>query len=278
MQCVVDFLVDERCHVCAASSAATDGDRGALIHPLAAPVDVLKMGSLRVRTHPLCPSCALRVDSWPDALVLRRSGGDIAALCVPGVDFRSTDCVPPAPDVRAYPAFVTDERFLVLIRLMKFGRRERLAPWLARAMAGGLPSRALESLDAPAVLVPVPMDRGARARRGFNQAERIAVELGRCWSVPVARAALVKRRNTRAQSSLGRRERLANLAGAFGPGRDEVRDRVVILVDDVVTTGATALACAAVLQAARARAVRVVCAGYRPEPVARAIESTFLQS
>jgi ComF family protein len=245
MQCVVDFLVDERCHVCGASSAAMDEAARAPARPLATPVDVLALGSLRLRTRPLCPSCALRVNAWPEPLLLGPAGE--------------------GGGLPAFPAFVSDERFLVLIHLMKFGRRERLAPWLARAMAGGLPRQAVESLEAPPILVPVPMDRGARARRGFNQAERIAVELGRCWNVPVAPSALVKRRPTRPQSSLGRRERLANLAGAFGRGRDDVADRDVILVDDVVTTGATALACAATLRSARARTVRVVCAGYRPE-------------
>jgi ComF family protein len=260
MQCVVDFLVDERCHVCGAPG---DGRVSALpepAHPLAAPADVFTLGSLRLQTRPLCPACALRVKAWPEPLLLRGAG----------VDRGSTG-------LYAYPAFVTDEPFLVLIHLMKFARRERLAPWLARAMSGGLPSRALEWLEAP-VLVPVPMDRGARARRGFNQAERIAVELGRCWSVPVAPSALVKRRRTRPQSSLGRRERLVNLAGAFASGRDAVDGRDVILVDDVVTTGATALACASALHDARARTVRVVCVGYRPESAAGRGKPAFLQS
>ena len=268
MQCVADFLVDERCHVCGTSSAVADEGVREPAHPLAAPVEVFTLGSLRLRTHPLCLSCALRVKAWPEPLPLRRTNVH------PG----SSRPEPASTALHAYPAFVTDERFLVLIHLMKFGRRERLAPWLARAMSGGLPSRALESLEAPAVLVPVPMDRGARARRGFNQAERIAVELGRCWNVPVAPSALVKRRRTRPQSSLGRRERLVNLAGAFGPGRDEVRDRDVILVDDVVTTGATALACTAALLDARAKTVRVVCAGYRPESAARPGKPAVLQS
>jgi len=114
-------------------------------------------------------------------------------------------------------------------------------------------------------VVPVPMDRGARMRRGFNQAESIARALAARWRLPMAPEAIAKVRATRPQSSLGREERLRNLAGAFrarSPGLNGAR---VILVDDLVTTGATARACAYALRGAGARAVRVVCAGYRDD-------------
>jgi ComF family protein len=164
-----------------------------------------------------------------------------------------------------YPAFVTDERLLTLIHLLKFGRRERVAPWLARAMAAALPARLTDAWPAgTALVIPVPMDRASRAQRGFNQAERIARELSLRWSLPLS-CALVKGRRTKPQSALGREERLVNLDGAFGADVDVVGGTRVILVDDLVTTGATVRACARALRAAGAVEVRVVCAGYRDE-------------
>ena len=108
------------------------------------------------------------------------------------------------------------------------------------------------------------MDRTARARRGFNPTERMATEFARRWNVEVARDALVKVRATRAQSALRRDDRLTNLARAFAVTGDAVCGRPVVLVDDLVTTGATAVACAHALLGAGACTVRVVCAGYRP--------------
>jgi ComF family protein len=161
-----------------------------------------------------------------------------------------------------WPTFDADRVVLALVHLLKFARRERLAPWLAAAMARGLPSQAC----APAsVLVPVPMDRGATRRRGFNQAERIADGLSRQWGLPVARDAIAKTRATPPQWSLGRDERARNLAGAMVPrSKKTVAGRTVVLVDDLVTTGATAAACVSALMAAGAVEVRVVCVGYRP--------------
>jgi ComF family protein len=261
-QCVVDFLVDECCHAC---GARVEGHRLAPAPPLALPVPALRLGGFRITTRLLCPGCARRVRLWREPVSLALVDRSATSAGVPFPAAPASETVATAnPALLVYPAFASDERLLRLIHLLKFERRERLAPWLARAMAVALPARARDGLGGPAVLVPVPMDRAARRRRGFNQAERIAVELGKRWGVPVARHAVVKRRATRPQSRLGRDERLHNLLGAFGPGPDAVRGLCPILVDDLVTTGATAAACAAVLAAGGALAVRVVCAGYRP--------------
>jgi ComF family protein len=255
-QCVVDFLIDERCHSCG-SRLRPDRDANAP-QALARPLAVLKVGPLRVSTRVLCDGCAAAVRIWSEPVPLGLVRG------APAGGARAPMDAPPDLPLLAYPAFATDERLLLLIHLLKFRRREALAPWLARAMSEGLPRRAREAAGEAVVLVPVPMERAARARRGFNQAEGIAVELGRCWGAPVAARALVKRRRTRPQSSLGRDERVHNVRGAFAPGDESVRGCDAVVVDDLVTTGATAAACAATLVSAGASSVRVVCAGYRP--------------
>ena len=239
-QCALDFLIDERCHKCTAPLA--DAPMNGAAPSLATPVTVFSLGAVKLTTRLLCETCALEIKPWPGEVIL------------PGQDALS----------RVYPAFATDERLLVLIHLLKFARRERIAPWLAHAMAPHLPD-----FSAPAgshrVVIPVPMDRSSERRRGFNQAEEIAWPLARHWGLRIERRALVKVRHTKPQSTLGRRERLVNLECAFEADASRIRDADVILVDDLVTTGATVTACARALRAAQARRIFAVCAGYRDE-------------
>ena len=107
------------------------------------------------------------------------------------------------------------------------------------------------------VLVPVPVHAARLRQRGFDQAELLARATGRALKLPVA-AALERATRTTAQHSLGRRARAANVGGAFtvkAAAASHVQDRWVVLVDDVVTTGATFSGCAQALYAAGARAV-----------------------
>ena len=247
-QSALDFLIEERCHACGSAVPATPPDVPAL-PPLAAPVDVVALGRFRLTSRLLCVSCASRVRRWRGRIVLPPGG--TGRRFVDRLSLR--------------PAFVTDERLLAVIHLLKFGRRERLAPWLARAMAAGLSRPAWRAGSHRPLVVPVPMDRVARARRGFNQAESIARALAAHWGLPVEPRALVKVRRTTPQSALGREERLLNLHQAFRAERPVVFDARVILVDDLVTTGATVRACALALRDAGAREVSVVCAGYRDQ-------------
>ncbi len=107
------------------------------------------------------------------------------------------------------------------------------------------------------VLVPVPVHAARLRQRGFDQAELLAGAAGRTLKLPVE-AALERAAKTAAQHALGRRARAANVGGAFAvkPAmRGAIAGRWVVLVDDVVTTGATFSGCAQALYEAGAAAV-----------------------
>jgi len=104
------------------------------------------------------------------------------------------------------------------------------------------------------VVVPVPLHWRRRRQRGFNQAEALVRSLGQPWQ-----DALRRRRSTRSQTDLQAAQRHRNVRDAFVlRRRASVSGRLVLLVDDVATTGATLEACARVLRAAGAREVRAL--------------------
>jgi ComF family protein len=143
------------------------------------------------------------------------------------------------------------------IHALKYRGRRRVATRLAEALL--VEPRARAVLAGAEVLVPVPLHPRRRRERGFNQAELLAAAVGRRCGVPVAAGALVRRKDTAPQAGLSAAARRLNVAGAFGVRRRaRVAGRVVVLVDDVHTTGATALACARALREAGAREARLL--------------------
>ncbi|MCS7026669.1 MAG: ComF family protein [Bryobacteraceae bacterium] len=108
------------------------------------------------------------------------------------------------------------------------------------------------------VIVPVPMHWWRAWRRGFNQAELLAKEVSRRAGVRMCRA-VRRKRWTPPQAGLSNRARRQNVSGLFEVTKPaEIRGLHVLLVDDVLTTGATASACASALKRAGARAVSVL--------------------
>lgn len=126
-------------------------------------------------------------------------------------------------------------------------------PELGRSL--GLALRApIDALGAVDAIVPVPLSRRRLVERGYNQARELVRPLRR----PTLARALRRDDHAREQVGLDRAARLENLARAFTPGSDDVRGLSVLLVDDVVTTGATAAAATAALRAAGASRVAVL--------------------
>jgi len=147
-----------------------------------------------------------------------------------------------------------------LVQRFKFAGDLALGHWLALALA----SRVRDE-PRPDLLVAVPLSRARLRERGFNQSIEIARAVGRELGVPHAPHAVRKVRDTPAQQGLGRRARQANLRNAFRCDLSFAGRRVAI-VDDVLTTGATARALSQVLHRAGASQVFVWTVARAPRP------------
>lgn len=140
-----------------------------------------------------------------------------------------------------------------LVHLFKYGRVYPLAAKLGALMSGAAPRDA--RFD---VVVPMPLHWRRRWHRGFNQSELLAQVVAARLGVPVLRA-VRRRKPTPPQAGLTSAERRVNVSGAFQvKKRRDVEGRHVLLIDDVLTTGATAGACAAALKRAGAARVTVL--------------------
>jgi predicted amidophosphoribosyltransferase len=144
------------------------------------------------------------------------------------------------------------EEARAIVHHLKYEGYVALGPAMARIVARHVRPRH------PACLIPIPLGRRRLKRRGYNQAEILARALGEAWGVPVVPGVLRRRRETGPQTSLDAAAREANVAGAFCASRcpPDVRwpalrpgttQASVILVDDVLTTGATVSAAAQAL-------------------------------
>ncbi|WP_374384817.1 double zinc ribbon domain-containing protein [Dongia sp.] len=183
-----------------------------------------------------------------------------------GVDALCAACLEsPPPFDRARAVLRYDEASRDLILAFKHADRTALAPSFA-AWA----QRAGRDLIADCDLIaPVPLHWSRLFARRYNQAALLANALGKATGKPTAPDLLLRRRATVRQGHLGRLARARNVAGAFAlnPKRaDMLAGRKVLLVDDVVTTGATISQCAAALRRGGAAAVHVLA-------VARVIQS-----
>jgi ComF family protein len=158
-----------------------------------------------------------------------------------------------------------DEPGRRLILPLKHADRIELAQILAPMMlrAGAV---LLQRADA---LVPVPLHRRRLFHRKYNQAAVLAHVLGRPARRPVLTDALVRTRKTESLDTKSPEERVREVAGSFAVRRSrvgQVTGRTILLIDDVMTSGATANACAAALLQAGAAAVDVLVAARVPDP------------
>ncbi len=166
---------------------------------------------------------------------------------------------------QARGALCYDEQARRLILPFKHVDRLELAPILARMMqrAGTL---LLERAD---VLVPVPLHRRRLFQRKYNQAAVLAFAVGRLAVRPVLADALVRTRRTEPLDEKSPEQRASELKGAVKVRQSRavrVSGRTILLIDDVMTSGATANACAAALMDAGAVAVDVLVAARVPDP------------
>jgi ComF family protein len=262
---VVEFAAPDACGVCGAPTGAPPPLQGlsAPVRCLATPATVSVIGGFTVINHPFCRRCLSRFEARRGRSILGTVGASDSAVWVRarrGELFSQarTGKRRIAPfALEAIAPFSMNDAALGLVHLIKFAGRTSLAAPAAAAMAEALGGS--EVTGERPVFVPVPMHPAARRRRGFNQAELLGRALTRLTGTPLADDAIVKRRRTRPQSLTDHGGRAGNVRGAFEPGGFPLAGRSVYLVDDLVTTGATAAACAAAALAAGAVDVSIVC-------------------
>lgn len=147
-----------------------------------------------------------------------------------------------------------------LVRRFKLDADPAAGQWLARAMARTWAPFQLGAWRR-AILVAVPLHRARRRERGFDQAEWLARAVGERLALEVATGVLARVRATLPQGDPRVMSRLGNVEGAFAVVRaSPLRDRCVVLVDDVFTSGSTMRNCAALLRGAGAREVAALVA------------------
>lgn len=187
------------------------------------------------------------------------AGADLCARCAARIATEAAIAIGTRGDVPPVVALGPyDGPLRAAILALKFRGARRVGAILGRWLA----ERVIWPFD---LIVPVPLHARRQHERGYNQADVIARGVSarsRCCCVADA---IRRVRATAPQSGLGSDERRVNVVGAFGRGaRSElVAGRTVLVVDDVVTTGATVAGCAAELRSSGARAVYAACAAIR---------------
>jgi len=244
--------------VAAARRAALDVE--ALVLPIAC------LGCQRAQTHGrtgapvLCDTCRLEMRAIAPPQCGRcgqtrdRWAGDSCGLCQ---DW------PPALGWAASAVWYDQGPARRLVQALKYGGWTVAAGPMAESVVRELGPR-LRTAD---LLVPVPLGRQRERERGHNQAELLARAIARPSGLKVADV-LVRTRETRSQTSLDPRERRENVRGAFevlGAG-GRVSGKRLMLIDDVLTTGATLVAAAQALSAAGAADVGAVTFARAPKP------------
>ncbi len=226
---LVDFVFPPRCPLCGEGLAAQSGLCAACWSELAIPGE------------PACARCQ------------RPFGGGTlqpGAICAPCL------AAPPKHDGIAAGTLYNDaSRRLVLA--FKHGRRIALAPMLARLIAARLPA-----FEGEWLVVPVPLHRMRLWQRGFNQAALLGRELAKLTGADLLVDGLVRRKATPVLGGLGRKARARALQGAIAvnPTRTaRYKGAKVLLVDDVLTSGATSEACVRALKRAGAERVVIGC-------------------
>jgi len=244
-------------------------------------VAAMLRGSLRpiidIGLPPLCPACrepvrdagALCPQCWSRLNFITRPycerlGIPFAFDPGPGILSMQAIADPPAYG-RARAAVRFDDVARALVHAVKYGDRLDLVPTLGRWMA----SAGHELLADADALVPVPLHWRRLWARRFNQSAILAQEVARLTGLRYAPAVLVRARRTAPQVGLSRQQRRDNVAGAFAVAPDQggaLAGANIVLIDDVITTGATARACTRPLKRAGAARVDVLALAMVTDP------------
>lgn len=225
---------------------------------------------IRAIYPPQCVSCDAQTEDdfglcnacWRDTQFIGGLVCDTCGVPLPGEDpgtpVQCDDCMTiarPWDQGRAVLAYTGVGRKLVLA--LKHGDRTDLAAPLARWMA----QKTRDFAETDSVFVPVPLHWTRLIRRRYNQSALLAQEMAKVLGWPVCVDALLRPKRTRALGGFSRDARFSEVTDAIVPNprrQGDIQDRPVILVDDVMTSGATLAVCAEALRKGGARNVSIV--------------------
>ena len=203
----------------------------------------------------LCSGC------WSDINFITKPSCDICSLPFEydkGEDAICGNCMAERPSYdKAISVFVYNNNSSKLITHFKYGDKIHAA----RSFAKWMVSSARDLLPETDIITPVPLHRVRLFTRRYNQSALLANHMGEMSGVMVITDILSRTKITPPQASLPRRRRLWNVKGVFAVGKkykEFIKGKNIILVDDVMTTGATVMECANVLKKAGAEKVFVV--------------------
>ncbi len=212
-------------------------------------------GGLIDRQHLLCIRC------WRS---ITQIAGPLCAVCgLPfdfdvGADARCADCLADMPAYRrARAAVVYDDASRPVILSFKHGDRMDNVQTLAKLMV----QAGHDLIEDTDMLVPVPLHRRRLFSRRYNQSALLALSIAKSSGKPVLPDGLQRHRETKSQGRLGRRQRLRNVAGSVrvpDNRRQLLSGKRVLLIDDVMTTGATVGVCTRALRRAGVQSVDVL--------------------
>ncbi len=222
-----------------------------------------------------CVSCRRLLDAGDEGPVCGRCWARLHELHHPRCDrcghpLRREKCkwcelLPPFVRAARSVCWIPGRTAAPIVHALKYGGWSAVAEGMGERMARlRWPRDVVEERTA---VVPVPLARVRERERGYNQSALLAQALGARWELPVWDHVLQRVRATRTQTRLTPDQRRGNVSGAFRVPEitaADLRGTHLVLVDDVVTTGATLAACAAVLFGAGARVISIVTFGRAP--------------
>ena len=183
----------------------------------------------------LCSACADDLPLLPQPACLRCAlplpNGEICGHCL---------SKPPHHDA-AFAAFSYEFPLDKLVQAFKYGHRLALGNYFGQQLA------LLTNAPAADLIIPLPLHQERLRQRGFNQALELARPVSKAWKLPIDAISCRRTRNTPAQADLPWSERVKNIRGAFQCSTD-LSGKRIILVDDVMTTGASLNECARILK------------------------------
>jgi ComF family protein len=217
---------------------------------------------------PICPNCWLDATRSPDkglCNICGLPGGPVDVLL-----FQCAACIEHAPHFAMARSFGEYGGALrELVHLLKYNGMTPLAKPLGERLASVAERPAWRGeFAACEAIVAVPLEAGRRRSRGYNQAELLARVVAKRLGLPLLPARAFRRvRATASQAGLTRPQRRENVRGAFEADGASVKGRQILVIDDVMTTGATLDACAVALRQAGAKRVLALSVARTPEPM-----------